>query len=189
MKNIVFLLFVALFINGCSSTSTVAVLTPSYNNASQEEMRQAAQAAVKDVVNDARFAMFLRKYRQEKNDPNAVPILKVDKLYNNTDNPDLYADEMISTFTTSLMKANKIQLTAAEGELRISAIRHTEQAQSGKRVLLQPARLVLRLKISSFTTMQNGKRVSCRNYAFDMADVENGTIVWRFTKQFGTVAQ
>ena len=196
MKKIVILFLAALFINGCGTSENIIVPEnvertshPMY--ISNDELQIVAGAAARSLMTDASFNDFLRKYKKEKNDPAAKPVLKVNALENDTEDPNLFADQMISVITGTLLKANKVELSAAEGVLRkrdvISArrIQDDESFEKPKRHLLKASRLALRIKVSSYTEKKPDSTVYKRFYSFSIIDVRDGVCIWTYNKTIG----
>ena len=154
----------ALLLASCATTTTI--YDPQEQSAglrnrqtiSSDELRQAATDAVTNALSSPRFMEFLAKYRAEKNDPNARPILKLDRALNETDDPDLRVDELTDLINEALFNANVVDVTMAEGANRTSAIADSrdlelddnfDQGTVAQRGTLQAARLVLRPKVIS----------------------------------------
>ena len=82
----------ALALAACESNNTV-IYDPATTKTglratrtvSSEEMREVTVAAVQEAMTNAKFTSFLRKYRQEVGDPDACPVLKLDKTIINKD--------------------------------------------------------------------------------------------------------
>ena len=189
----------ALALAACESNNTV-IYDPATTKTglratktvSSEEMREVTVAAVQEAMTNAKFTSFLRKYRQEVGDPDACPILKLDKTVNNTDDPDLNTSEITDMLFEELLNAGKVEVTLAEGANRTQAIaasrdleydENFDQSTVAKRGTLQAARLVLRPKVTSNSVRDGNTSAITRTFVLEMADVETGLVMWRFTKQ------
>ncbi len=189
----------ALALAACESNNTV-IYDPATTKTglratrtvSSEEMREVTVAAVQEAMTNTKFTSFLRKYRQEVGDPDACPILKLDKTINNTDDPDLNTSEITDMLFEELLNAGKVEVTMAEGTGRTQAIaasrdleydENFDQSTVAKRGTLQAARLVLRPKVTSNSVSDGGKQAVTRTFVLEMADVQTGLVMWRFTKQ------
>ena len=189
----------ALALAACESNNTV-IYDPATTKTglratktvSSEEMREVTVAAVQEAMTNAKFTSFLRKYRQGVGDPDACPILKLDKTINNTDDPDLNTSEITDMLFEELLNAGKVEVTMAEGAGRTQAIaasrdleydENFDQSTVAKRGTLQAARLVLRPKVTSNSVRDGGTQAVTRTFVLEMADVETGLVMWRFTKQ------
>ena len=159
---------------------------------SSEEMREVTLAAVQEAMTNVKFTSFLRKYRQEVGDPDACPVLKLDKTINDTDDPDLNTSEITDMLFEELLNAGKVDVTMAEGAGRTQAIaasrdleydENFDQSTVAKRGTLQAARLVLRPKVTSNSVSDDGKRAVTRTFSLERADVQTGLVMWKFTKQ------
>ena len=113
----------ALALAACESNNTV-IYDPATTKTglratrtvSSEEMREVTVAAVQEAMTNAKFTSFLRKYRQEVGDPDACPILKLDKTVNDTDDPDLNTSEITDMLFEELLNAGKVDVTLAKIE-------------------------------------------------------------------------
>ena len=124
----------------------------------------------------------------------AIPILKLDRVVNDTDDPDLNVDEMTDMLNEALLNAGKVDVTMAEGAGRSKAIaasrdleddENFDQKTVAQRGTLLAARLVLRPKVISNTVNDGGKKAVVRTFVMDMADIKTGLIMWKYTKQLG----
>ena len=192
----------ALLLASCATTTTI--YDPQEQSAglrnrqtiSSDELRQAATDAVTNALSSPRFMEFLAKYRAEKNDPNARPILKLDRALNETDDPDLRVDELTDLINEALFNANVVDVTMAEGANRTSAIADSrdlelddnfDQGTVAQRGTLQAARLVLRPKVISNKVREGNKIAVTRTFVMDMADIKTGLVMWKFTRPLGFI--
>jgi len=159
---------------------------------SSEEMREVTIAAVQGAMTNAKFISFLKKYQTEMGDPDAIPVLKLDKTINDTDDPDLNTSEITDMLFEELLNAGKVDVTMAEGAGRTQAIaasrdleydENFDQSTVAKRGTLQAARLVLRPKVTSNSVRDNGKQAVTRTFVLEMADIQTGLVMWKFSKQ------
>lgn len=189
----------ATMLAACSSESTV-IYDPATTktglrqtrNVSSEEMREVTLAAVQGAMTNPNFTSFLRKYKQEMGDPDAIPVLKLDKTINDTDDPDLNTSEITDMLFEELLNAGKVSVTMAEGAGRTQAIaasrdleydENFDQSTVAKRGTLQAARLVLRPKVTSNTVRDGNTQAVTRTFVLEMADVQTGLVMWKMTKQ------
>ena len=185
---------------GCAPTTTIyepgTVRTDlrQEGSISSEEMRQVTVEAVRGAMTNAKFSAFLRRYKREMNDPDAIPVLKLDKVVNNTDDPDLNVGEMTDMLNEALINAGKVDVTMAEGAGRTKAIAESrtleddenfDQKTVAPKGTLQAARLVLRPKVTSNTVRDGNRKAVVRTFVMDMADIRTGLVMWKFTKQLG----
>ena len=189
-----------MLLTGCGTTTTVYDPSSATTNirqegsVSSEEMRQVAVAAVNGAMTNVKFTAFLRKYKKEMNDADAIPILKLDRVINDTDDPDLNVDELTDMLNEALLNAGKVDVTMAEGAGRSKAIaasrnleddENFDQKTVAQRGTLQAARIVLRPKVISNTVNNGNQKAVVRTFVMDMADIRTGLIMWKFTKQLG----
>ena len=189
----------AMFLAACESNNTV-IYDPSttktglrqVGNVSSEEMREVTLAAVQGAMTNPKFTSFLKKYRQEMGDDDAIPVLKLDKTINDTDDPDLNTSEITDMLFEELLNSGKVDVTMAEGAGRTQAIaasrdleydENFDQSTVAKRGTLQAARLVLRPKVTSKSVRDGGTQAVTRTFVLEMADVQTGLVMWKFTKQ------
>ncbi|MBR7121116.1 MAG: hypothetical protein IKC94_02610 [Lentisphaeria bacterium] len=194
----------AVFFAGCRSTTTIFDPATTRTgirqegSVSSEEMREVTAAAVESAMTNPRFSQFLRQYQQEKADAYARPVVKLDRVINDTDDPDLNVGEITDMLNEALLNAGKVDVTLAEGADRTAAIaasreleddENFDQSTVAQRGTLQAARLVLRPKVTSSTIADDGRRVVVRTFVMDMADIKTGLVMWRFTKQLGFIKE
>ncbi len=194
----------AVFFAGCRSTTTIFDPATTRTgirqegSVSSEEMREVTAAAVESAMTNPRFSQFLRQYQQEKADAYARPVVKLDRVINDTDDPDLNVGEITDMLNEALLNAGKVDVTLAEGADRTAAIaasreleddENFDQSTVARRGTLQAARLVLRPKVTSSTIADDGRRVVVRTFVMDMADIKTGLVMWRFTKQLGFIKE
>ena len=60
-----------------------------------------------------------------------------------------------------------------------------DQKTVAKRGTLQAARLVLRPRVISNRVTDGGTRAVTRTFTMEMADIQTGLIMWKFTRQLG----
>ncbi len=189
-----------LLLAGCSTTTTIydpdSVQTDVRGDktVSSEEIRQAAVAAIHNAMTSPRFSAFLVQYRKEMKDPNALPLLKLDKALNETDDPDLNMGELTDAINEALLNAGKVDVTMAEGaglSKSIGKSRDLEYDENfdrktvAKRGTLQAARLVMRPKVISNTVNDGKKKAVVRTFVLEMADIHTGRIIWKYSKRLG----
>ena len=189
----------AILLTACSSNNTV-IYDPAttktglrqIGTVSSEEMREVTIAAVQGAMTNAKFTSFLKKYQQETGDPDAIPILKLDRTINDTDDPDLNTSEITDMLFEELLNSGKVDVTMAEGAGRTQAIaasrdleydENFDQSTVAKRGTLQAARLVLRPKVTSNSVRDGNTKAVTRTFVLEMADVQTGLVMWKFTKQ------
>ena len=184
-----------LLATGCASTQIYDPTVERTNirdthRISQEEMREVARAAVRNALVAPKFARYVEKFRADHGGRN--PVLKLDKTINDTDDPDLNTSEITDMLFEELLNAGKVEVTMAEGAGRTQAIaasrdleydENFDQSTVAKRGTLQAARLVLRPKVTSNSVRDGGTQAVTRTFVLEMADVQTGLVMWRFTKQ------
>ena len=185
---------------GCSTKTTIydpgreTTGVRSERNVSSEEFREVARAAVNSAMTNPKFTAFLQRYKVEMNDEYAIPVLKLDRVINDTDDPSLNVSEMTDILNECLINAGKVDMTMAEGAERTASIGASrdiayddnfDQSTVAQKGTLQAARLVLRPKVISNLTQDGDRRVVVRTFVMEMADIKTGLIMWKFTKQLG----
>ena len=189
----------AMMLVACESNNTV-IYDPSttkhglrqVGTVSSEEMREVTVAAVQGAMTNAKFTSFLKKYRQEMGDEDAIPVLKLDRTINDTNDSNLNTSEITDMLFEELLNSGKVDVTMAEGAGRTQAIaasrdleydENFDQSTVAKRGTLQAARLVLRPKVTSNSVSDGGTRAVTRTFVLEMADIQTGLVMWKFTKQ------
>ena len=161
-------------------------------NISSEEMREVTLAAVQEAMTNPKFTSFLNKYRTEMGDPDAIPIVKLDRTVNDTDDPDLNTSEITDMLLEALLNSGKVDVTLAEGVGRTQAIaasrdleydENFDQSTVAQRGTLQAARLILRPKVTSNSVQSNNTKAVTRTFVLEMIDVKTGLVMLRFTRQ------
>ena len=189
-----------MLLTGCAATTTI--IDPDNTNTnvrqkghvSAEEMIQAAKAATRSAMTNAKFINFLKKYKREMNDPDAIPVLKLEQTINDTDDTDLNTGMITDIINEELLNAGKVDVTMAEGSDRTQAIANSrkleddenfDQKTVAKRGTLQAARLVLRPRVISNLTDDGSTKVNTTSFTMDMADIHTGLTMWKYTKRLG----
>lgn len=193
-----------MLLSGCGTTTTVydpsAMKTGIRQEGvvSSEEFREVAIAAVRGAVTSGKFSAFLRKYKKEKNDPDAIPILKLDQVVNDTYDPDLKVSEMMDILNEELLNTGLVDVILAEGAGRTQAIaasrdleddENFDQQTVVKRGTLQAARLLLRPKVTSNEVRDGRRKAVTRTFVMELVDLRTGLVMWKFTKQLGFIKE
>ena len=149
-------------------------------------------------MTSGKFSAFLRKYKKEKNDPDAIPILKLDQVVNDTYDPDLKVSEMMDILNEELLNTGLVDVILAEGAGRTQAIaasrdleddENFDQQTVVKRGTLQAARLVLRPKVIANEVRDGRRKAVTRTFVMELADLRTGLVMWKFTKQLGFIKE
>lgn len=187
-------------IAGCSTTTTIydpattRLEIRQEGNVSSEEFRDVAIAAVNSALTNVKFKNFMKKYKTEMGDIDAIPVLKLDKVINDTDDPDLNVDEMTDLLNEALLNAGVVDVTLAEGQGRTATIaasrdleydENFDQSTVAPKGTLQAARLLLRPKVISSLVSDGSRRATTRTFVLEMVDIRTGLLMWKYTKQLG----
>ena len=193
---------ISLLLAGCATTTRVYDPETQRTNirnehtVSSEEFRQAAVEAVRDAFANPRFARFLAQFRAEAKDPNAIPVLKLAPVINDTEDSALNVAQLTDIIKRELINAAVVDVTLAEGAERVAAIADSRnvqydpnfnQATTAKTGTLIAARLVMRPKVISNRTYDGRRQNVVRTFTIDMADIHTGMTIWTYTKQLGFV--
>ncbi|MEI3039019.1 MAG: hypothetical protein V8T90_08105 [Victivallales bacterium] len=193
----------AMLLAGCGTTTTI--MDPSTEKTgfrqagsiSDEELREVAVKTTKKVLVNRKFLAFLKKYKKERKDENAIPVLKLNTTRNDTDDPDLNVALLTDTINEELINSGLVDVTLAEGADKTAAIAKSrdleddenfDQKTIAKRGTLIAASLLMRPKIvSNEVRGGNGgakadKAVS-RFFVIDLIDINTGLTMGRFTEQ------
>jgi len=184
---------------GCASTRIYDPTAENTNirdtNAiSHEEMRGVARAAVRNALVSPKFARYVEKFRADNGGRN--PVLKLDRTVNETNDPDLNTAALTDVLFEELLNSDKVEVTMAEGAGRTQAIANSRlisydpnfnQNTVAKQGTLIAANLVMRPKVVSKETRDGRVRNIERFFVMDMAEIENGLIMWKYSKPLGFV--
>ena len=188
-----------LLATGCASTRIYDPAVDRTNirdtrRISHEEMREVARAAVRNALVAPKFARYVEKFRADHGGRN--PVLKLDKTINDTTDPDLNTSMISDTLFEELLNSDKVEVTMAEGQGRTQAIGNSRlnalddnfnKNTVAKTGTLIAANLVMRPKIVSQETRDGRARNIERFFVMDMAEIENGLIMWKYSKSLGFV--
>ena len=190
-----------ILLSGCTTTTTT-IYDPTTQqtglrqrgNVSAEEFRIVAKKAADAALSNPKFMNFLAAYKAEMNNPNAIPVMKLTKVRNETDDPDLKIGELTDLLSEALLNSGIVDVTIAEGadlQTAIAASRNMEldpnfnQATVAKRGTLTAARIVLCPKVISSEVQDGRTRAVVRTFVLEMGDVKTGLLMWKFTEQLG----
>ena len=192
--------FVGLLLaTGCTSTQIYDPTVERTNirdthRISQEEMREVARAAVRNALVAPKFARYVEKFRADHGGRN--PVLKRDKIINDITDPDLNSSVISDTLFEELLNSDKVEVTMAEGQGRTQSIGNSrlvnlddnfDKKTTAKTGTLIAANLVMRPKIVSQETRDGRARNIERYFVMDMAEIEGGLIMWKYSKPLGFV--
>ena len=157
-------------------------------------MREVARAAVRNALVAPKFARYVEKFRADHGGRN--PVLKLDKTINDTTDPDLNTSVISDTLFEELLNSDKVEVTMAEGQGRTQSIGNSrlvnlddnfDKKTTAKTGTLIAANLVMRPKIVSQETRDGRARNIERYFVMDMAEIEGGLIMWKYSKPLGFV--
>ena len=188
-----------LLATGCTSTQIYDPTVERTNirdthRISQEEMREVARAAVRNALVAPKFARYVEKFRADHGGRN--PVLKLDRTINDTTDPDLNTSVISDTLFEELLNSDKVEVTMAEGQGRTQSIGNSrlvnlddnfDKKTTAKTGTLIAANLVMRPKIVSPETRDGRARNIERYFVMDMAEIEGGLIMWKYSKPLGFV--
>jgi len=189
-----------IFLTGCASTTTTIYdpATQQTNlrqrgNVSAEEFRLVADEAIKNALSNQKFIRFWNDFKKE-NGEDAIPVMKLTKVKNDTDDPDLKIGELTDLLSEALLNSGKVEVTIAEGadlQTAIAASRDLEldpnfnQATVAQRNTLKAARIVLCPKVISSEVKDGRTRAVVRTFVLEMGDIKTGLLMWKYTQQLG----
>ena len=202
LKKILFsasVLALACFMSGCASSPATGydldnrvTNMRSTRKVSGEELRYVAQEAVKSILSNRRFENYLTSYKRTAKDEFDLPLLKLTKAQNRTDDPSLDMTALTDLIKTELINSGLVDVTMAEGtdvDASFAESRDLEyddnfdQSTVAQRGTLQAATLVLRPRIISSRLSEGRLTQVIRTFVIDVADIRTGRIVFSFQKQ------
>jgi PBP1b-binding outer membrane lipoprotein LpoB len=187
-------------LTGCTTTTTIYdPATQQTNirpegNVSAEEFRIVAREAINDALTNPVFKDYLTAYKNEKNNQQAAPLMKLTAVRNETNDPDLKIGEMTDLLKQALLNARIVRVTLAEGadlQTAIAASRDIEfdpnfnQATVAKRGTLNAADIVLCPKVISSVARDGRTKAVVRTFVLEMGNVKTGEAIWIWQKQLG----
>jgi PBP1b-binding outer membrane lipoprotein LpoB len=204
LKKVLFsasVLALACFMSGCASSPATGydldnrvTNMRSTRKGSGEELRYVAQEAVKSILSNRRFENYLTSYKRTAKDEFDLPLLKLTKAQNRTDDPSLDMTALTDLIKTELINSGLVDVTMAEGtdvDASFAESRDLEyddnfdQNTVAQRGTLQAATLVLRPRIISSRLSEGRLTQVIRTFVIDVADIRTGRIVFSFQKQLG----
>ena len=124
--------------------------------------------------------------------------MKLDRVVNDMDDPDLNVSEMTDMLNEELLNAGRVNVALAEGAGRTQAIaasrdleddENFDQQTVVKRGTLQAARLLLRPKVTSNEVRDGRRKAVTRTFVMELVDLRTGLVMWKFTKQLGFIKE
>ncbi|MBP5671780.1 MAG: hypothetical protein J6X49_05285 [Victivallales bacterium] len=191
-------------LSGCASTGGTVIYDPAVQRTdmvargtvSAGELRDVAREAINGALTNPRFKAFLASYKAEKNDPNAIPVMKLSAVRNDTDDPDLKIGQLTDLLEEALINSGIVDVSKVEGadlDASIGRSRDLEdddnfdQKTVAQRGTLVAARIALRPKVIS-SEVREGRTIDVtRTFVLEMIDIKTGSVMWKFTKQIGFV--
>ena len=183
---------------GCTTTTeiydpgTVDAGLRSSGTVSSAEMLAVARAAATDALASPKFNGYLAQFRAANGNRN--PVMKLAPAVNETNDPDLNTAEITDAVSEVLLNSGKVEVSLAEGSNRTGAIAASRDvahdanfnastvAKAGR---LIAANLVLRPKVVSNEVRDGRTRATVRTFVMDMADIDTGLVMWKFSRQLG----
>jgi hypothetical protein len=190
-------------LSGCNSTKTTT-FNPSNPNESKlrvigtvsyAECYEAARAAAQSAITSPRFDTYLAQYRREKSDEQAIPLMQVGYLKNQTRDPDLQMNLVTDELCTALMNSGRVDVTLATGRDVSQTFADARELKSdpnfnketvAQKGTLEAPRLSLEGSIISNTVSENGTTEQVYTFNLRMADIKTGRVLWSYNKPFGT---
>ncbi len=206
MRNPVYLIAFVLsagLLAGCSSTKT-----ETYNpgNPSESKVRaigtvsyaecyEAARASAQSALTSPNFTRFLSQYRTEKADQNAIPLMQVGYLKNQTRDPDLQMNLVTDELCTALMNSGLVDITLATGRDVSQTFADARDLKNdpnfnkstvAPKGTLEAPRLSMEGAIISNTTTEGGTTEQVYTFNLRIADIQTGRVIWSDNQKFGT---
>lgn len=190
-------------LTGCNGTNTTTFdptnpqeyQTRAIGTVTQAECFIAAREAAQNAMTSPVFDRFLSQYRQELNDQNAIPLMQVGYLRNNTNDPDLQMNLVTDELCTALSNSGKVDVTLATGRDASQSfadardLRHDPNFKKStvrKQGTLEAPRLSLEGAVISQVTRDGNLTVQVYTFNLKLADLETGRVIWSYNKPFGT---
>ncbi|MBQ6352080.1 MAG: hypothetical protein IJJ28_02285 [Lentisphaeria bacterium] len=157
---------------------------------SSAELRKAAQAAIEEALTDEDFNEFVAAYKAKNQ---TRPLMKLDAVRNDSDDPDLNVSELNGFIENQLRKSKKVRITRYEGANRIQGIgasrlnqddenfRQDTVAQTGT---IEAAVLIMRPHIISNRVADGRRARVTRTFTVEIVTV-NGELIMKSDKQLG----
>lgn len=196
---------VGLFVSGCASTEIYDAPEDQKDDVRNElsytstEMRKAAQKVLVKLLDDDDFNEYIEEYK--KKNGGKRPFVKIAKLKNETDNPDISDSDMAavtaelnSFIENTLRKSKKVRITRYEGVERIKEIAasrdledddNVRQDSVAKRGTIEAAKLLIRPHLTSNNVGNGRKKRITRSFIIDVVRIDTGEAIFTCTEQLG----
>ena len=206
MKNVISFIVLVLLLaggSGCRNSSTVDELDEAEKEKLQREsllsslwLRDAADRAVRNILNDANFRSYVESHKVN----GKMPLMKVGRLRNDTGNPDLDVKTTVDRIADALFKAGLVRVASGEKDVARSvvAMRELENdpAYAGvKRTPMEAPQLMLTCRISQKADNKAGTEMKeSAELRVEIAELKSGIIVecttvsWAVKKKRGLLA-
>ena len=141
------------------------------------------------ILHNARFKNFLRNYKKQKNNIDAMPVIRFDRIITNAAQYGLNSDNLYPVFRKALENTKKVSVTDMEGAYidkaaRLAFLRERCKEDS-KGKLIPAADLAFQLRITTETKKQNDKTVVIVAVIGYIVNIKNGLIVSRYQQNYG----
>ena len=148
------------------------------------EFRAVVNEAIDSMLTCHAFQEFLKAYKAEKKDENAFPVMKLAKVRNDTDDPDLNVVLMTDIWKAALLKS-QIAFVMDESLENYGVFEPGCVIPYDTKV--EPARIILHTRVISIEELKDRAKVVSYIFLLEMGDIKNGMLIWSFKKQLAFV--
>lgn len=157
---------------------------------SSAELRKAAQSAIEEAMNDEDFIEFVTAYKSKNN---TRPMMKLEAVRNDTNDPDLNVTELTGFIENSLRKAGKVRITRYEGDKRMKSIGSSRDniddpnfrtETVAKEGTIEAAVLIMKPTIISNNVSNGSQKRITRTFTVEIVTI-NGELIMKCDKQLG----
>lgn len=150
----------------------------------EKEVRYIAERTVSELPLSKKYSETVQRYRQRVDDPEAVPLIDVGEVVNDTDCADLNIGVLKDIFEEVLSESSSVALTAALDPAISRENNLRRQCMPDERGMLKAPLLRAVIRISTHPKDGGLFTRQKRYISVKIVECHRGTLVWRCGKRF-----